>query len=279
MYFWLPIRVLVANFSILRHSDTVEFFPLVSAVAVVIGLLVGLTGVGAGALMTPILIVGFGISPPIAIATDVLYAAITKSVGGIAHIRSGHIQWALLRPLWVGGISGALAGSLVVIFLVREGGAIDWLIYPLAALIALAAISLFMRHLGPEKPLPTTSKALPGPAWALGGGAGIGLGVSFTSVGAGALGMALLSRLSPPGTPAHKLVGTDLLLAIPIAVVASISYLLSGIVDFSLLWSLLAGSLPGVLLGSALSTRVPSRALGLIVATALSVAVIALVVG
>jgi hypothetical protein len=91
--------------------------------------------------------------------------------------------------------------------------------------------------------------------------------------------MALLSRLSPPGTPAHKLVGTDLLLAIPIAVVASIGYLLSGIVDFSLLWSLLAGSLPGVLLGSALSTRVPSRALGLIVATALSVAVIALVVG
>ena len=256
-----------------------EFSPLVSAVAVVIGLLVGLTGVGAGALMTPILIVGFGISPPIAIATDVLYAAITKSVGGMAHIRSGHIQWALLRPLWVGGISGALAGSLVVIFLVREGGAIDWLIYPLAALIALAAISLFVRHLGPEKSLPTTSKALPGPALALGGGAGIGLGVSFTSVGAGALGMALLSRLSPPGTPAHKLVGTDLLLAIPIALVASIGYLLSGIVDFSLLWSLLAGSLPGVLLGSALSTRVPNRVLGLIVATALSIAVVALVVG
>lgn len=239
----------------------------------------GLTGVGAGALMTPILIVGFGISPPVAIATDLVYAAVTKIVGGYAHMRSGHIQWDLLRPLWVGGIAGAVAGSLLVIFVVREGIAVDWLIYPLAALIALAAISLFIRHLAPEGKVRVVREVHNRTGAAVGGGAAIGIGVSLTSVGAGALGMALLTRLSPSGTPAQKLVGTDLLLAIPIALVASLGYLISGIVDFSLLISLLAGSLPGVLVGSALANKFSGRVLGLIVATALSVAVVALVLG
>jgi hypothetical protein len=271
--------LLVAYECILRHSGLVEFFPVVAAVAVLVGVLVGLTGVGAGALMTPILIVGFGVSAPIAIATDLLYATITKTVGGLAHMRSGHIQWKLLQPLWVGGITGAVAGSLVIVFVVRSGDTFEWLKYPLAALIALAAATLFHRHLSSTAVSRGTRRFEAGKAVAVTGGAGIGLGVSLTSVGAGALGMALLSRLSPAGTPSQKLVGTDLMLAIPIALVASVTYLVTGIVDFSLLLSLLAGSLPGVLVGSALSTKVPSKALGLIVASALTLAVIALLVG
>ena len=105
--------------------------------------------------MTPILIVGFGISPPIAIATDVLYAAHYQERGGASPIcvlvTSSGLCFALSG--W-GESREPSSGSLVVIFFVREGGAIDWLIYPLAVLIALAAISLFVRHLGPEKSLP-----------------------------------------------------------------------------------------------------------------------------
>jgi len=100
----------------------------------------------------------------------------------------------------------------------------------------------------------------------------------MTSVGAGALGMALLTKLSPRDTPSQRLVGTDLLLAVPIALLAGVSYLVAGLVDFSLLVSLLVGSLPGVLLGSVLSTRFSSRYLGVVVAAALSAAVVALLV-
>ena len=275
---WVAFFQHVANYYILRHSCLVEFIPTIAAIAVLVGFLVGLTGVGAGALMTPILIVGFGISAPTAIATDLLYAAITKTVGGLAHMRSGHIQWKLLQPLWLGGIAGAIAGSLVIVFVVRSGDTFEWLKYPLAALIALAAATLFHRHLSSTPVFGDTRRPDAGRVVAVAGGAGIGLGVSLTSVGAGALGMALLSRLSPAGTPAQKLVGTDLMLAIPIALVASVTYLVTGIVDFSLLLSLLAGSLPGVVVGSALSAKVPSKALGLIVASALTLAVVALLV-
>jgi len=255
-----------------------EFLPWVSAIAVLIGLLVGLTGVGAGALMTPILIVGFGISAPVAIATDLLYATITKTVGGLAHMRAGHIQWTLLRPLWIGGVVGALVGAALVVALVRSDQVVEWLTYPLAAIVALAAFSLFRRHLARSEPSADIGSHTVDRTKAVSGGAGIGLAVSLTSVGAGALGMALLSQLSPRGTRAHKLVGTDLLLAIPIALVASGAYLMAGIVDFALLGSLLIGSLPGVVIGSLLSQKIPGRPLGLLVASALTVAVIALLV-
>lgn len=268
----------IDSFCCLSHSDAMEFLPSVSAIAVLIGLLVGLTGVGAGALMTPILIVGFGVSAPVAIATDLLYATITKTVGGLAHMRAGHIQWKLLRPLWVGGILGALVGSAIVVTAVRSATIVEWLTYPLAAIVALAAFSLFRRHLTAPKPASEVGSYSVNRLKAVSGGAGIGVSVSLTSVGAGALGMALLSALSPPGAPAQKLVGTDLLLAIPIALFASGAYLLTGLVDLSLLVNLLIGSLPGVLLGSLWSQKIPGRPLGLIVASALTVAVVALLV-
>jgi hypothetical protein len=256
----------------------VEFMVEVTVAALAVGLLVGLTGVGAGALMTPLLIVVFGVSAPVAIATDLLYATITKLVGGVAHMRSGHIQWKLLRPLWVGGVVGAAVGTVVVITTVQTTDSFDWLKYPLAALIALAAVSLFRRHLLPSSQVSAGHRGEGSRGLALAGGAGIGVGVAMTSVGAGALGMALLTKLSPRDTPSQRLVGTDLLLAVPIALLAGVSYLVAGLVDFSLLVSLLVGSLPGVLLGSVLSTRFSSRYLGVVVAAALSAAVVALLV-
>jgi len=253
--------------------------PAIASVSLIVGLLVGLTGVGAGALMTPILIVFFAIPPAIAIATDLVFAAVTKTVGGLVHNRHGGVQWKLLRPLWLGGIGGAALGIAAVFVALDAGGADDLLRIPLAVVIFVAAASMARRAMRPSLDTSVSAASAAPFAWpiAFAGGAGIGLAVSLTSVGAGALGMALLSKLSPPNTPPKLLVGTDLFFAIPIALLAGISYLIGGLVDFSLLGSLLIGSIPGVLLGSLLSARAPTRFLALLISVALTVAAISVV--
>ena len=250
--------------------------PVIASVSLVVGLLVGLTGVGAGALMTPILIVFFAIPPAIAIATDLVFATVTKIAGGLVHIRHGGVQWKLLKPLWIGGIAGTVFG-IAAVFLAIEAGRADHLLrIPLAMLIIVAAVSLASRAIRPNPvgSVHTESGKVPSRALALAGGAGIGLGVSLSSVGAGALGMALLSKLSPRNTPPKALVGTDLLFAVPIALLAGMSYLIGGLVDFSLLGNLLIGSIPGVFLGSLLSAKAPARLLALFISSALVVAAI-----
>ena len=244
---------------------------VIASVSLIVGLLVGLTGVGAGALMTPILVVFFAIPPAIAIATDLVFATVTKIAGGLVHIRHRGVQWKLLRPLWVGGIGGTALGIAAVFLAVDAGRADDLLRIPLAILIIIAAISLAKRAISPSpnRLAETSVGGRSARPIAFAGGAGIGLAVSLTSVGAGALGMALLSRLSPPNTPPKALVGTDLFFAIPIALLAGISYLIGGLVDFSLLGSLLVGSIPGVLLGSLLSSKAPARLLALLISFAL----------
>ena len=256
-----------------------EFDVTLALLAAVIGLLVGLTGVGAGALMTPLLIIGFGVSPAVAIATDLLYASVTKIAGGLTHLRHGGVQWSVLRRLWFGGMLGVGAGVTAVYLLVDSQFDNEVLRIPLAVVILLAALSLLVR-------------SARGDAWeteqkknsdrlketvTISGGAGIGLAVSLTSVGAGALGMALLTRVSPRGTPPRALVGTDLLFAVPIALVAGISYFLGGLVDLELLGNLLIGSVPGVVLGSALAGKAPARFLSLVIGLALIAAAVLMV--
>ena len=233
----------------------------VIAVALVVGLLVGLTGVGAGALMTPILIGGFGIAVPVAIATDLLFATVTKVVGVVIHGRAGQVDWKVSRALWLGSIPGVIIGSLVLVGLVTAGAS-EWLTWLIVVFVAITAYTLIRRAVVTEKPAGLVSEAPP--RWlAPIGGAGIGLGVSLTSVGAGVLGMALLVRMSPDGTPPQRLVATDLLHAVPIALIAGLGYAYSGFVDWALLVTLLIGSLPGVVAGSFLAKFVPSRALNL----------------
>ncbi|KRO39638.1 MAG: hypothetical protein ABR66_05000 [Microbacteriaceae bacterium BACL25 MAG-120322-bin65] len=247
---------------------------LTSAAAALVGFLVGLTGVGAGALMTPILILGFGVAAPVAIATDLVYATITKLVGGVTHMRAGVIQWRLLKRLWIGGVAGAVMGAGIVIAVVELEMDTSWLKYPLGVIIGLASISLFLRLRRKQKPVNPSTEVASNSWVAPAGGAGIGLAVSMTSVGAGALGMALLTRLSPRGTTPQSLVGTDLLLAVPIALTAGLGYLVTGLVDFSLLLSLLVGSIPGVVLGSAVSRKISGPLLSAVVATALMAAAV-----
>ena len=216
--------------------------------------------------MTPILIGGFSVAVPVAIATDLLFATITKILGVAIHGRAGRVDWKVTRALWSGSLPGVLVGSLVLVGLVTQG-ATNWLMWLIVVFVALTGWTLLRR--GFHAPVTMRTSQAPAPRWlAPLGGAGIGLGVSLTSVGAGVLGMALLVRISPRDTQPQRLVATDLLHAIPVAMIAGISYTVSGLVDWGLLGTLLLGSLPGVVIGSLLSGRVPGRvmnsALGII---------------
>jgi len=246
--------------------------------SLIVGLLVGLTGVGAGAAMTPLLVSFFGVPLPTAIATDLLFATITKAVGAVAHGKSGSVNWQLTKRLWTGSIPAVLLGSILLVGFVTAGYT-QWLTLLLVAFVAFTSFSLLQRAVRPKQTARVIHKRK-APRWlAPLGGAGVGLGVSLTSVGAGVLGMALLVRLSPDNTPPQRLVATDLLHAIPIALIAGTSYAISGLVDFELLLWLLSGSIPGVILGALSSKWIPSRALNLTLGLVLATMAVVLVLG
>lgn len=246
--------------------------------AAAVGLLVGLTGVGGGALMTPLLIGVFGVPIPVAIATDLFFATVTKVVGVGLHHRGGNINWRVASRLWSGSIPGVFVG-IGILILVADLAIASWLTWPLVALVLATAFVLAQRAFAKPVGQATTQEEPPaklgtgkyfGPA----GGFGIGLAVALTSVGAGALGMALLVKLSPPHTKPQELVGTDLVHAIPIALIAGIAYGIAGLVSWGLLGLLLAGSIPGVIVGSLLSNKVASRPMNALLSVILTVAAV-----
>lgn len=232
----------------------------VVGVALAVGVLVGLTGVGAGAAMTPALVGIFGVPLPVAIATDLIFATITKAIGVFVHGRAGQVDWRLAKRLWVGSIPGVAVGSILLIGFVTVDQT-RWLLWLLLAFVLFTSVTLLLRGFRPTRSK-VRNPAVSSGRW-LGplGGAGIGLGVSLTSVGAGVLGMALLVKLSPQDTPPQRLVASDLVHAIPIALIAGTSYAFSGLVDLHLLLELIIGSTPGVIVGAAASGKIPPRAL------------------
>lgn len=237
-------------------------------VAGIVGVLVGLTGVGAGAAMTPALIGFFGVPVPVAIATDLIFATVTKTIGALAHGKAGQVDWKLARALWSGSIPAVVLGSLFLVQLVSQGST-TWLSVLLVAIVAFTSWNLLSRALARGNQ-PSEKRAKPTPPWlAPAGGAGLGLGVSLTSVGAGVLGMALLVRLTSHKTSPRVLVATDLVHAIPIALIAGLTYGAAGLVDFRLLGWLLLGSVPGVILGARLSGRMLEKRLNLILGLSL----------
>ena len=244
-----------------------------------VGVLVGVTGVGAGALMTPLLVGVFGVPISIAVATDLIFATITKALGVGFHNRIGHINWAVARQLWSGSIPGVLVGIFILILAV-DSSFTQFLTWPLIVLVVVTALVLAKRAIKGNSTAIVISKAAKLPSirnqslTGIGGGFGVGVAVALTSVGAGALGMALLVKLSPPNTKPQHLVGTDLVHAIPIALIAGIAYGSAGLVSWSLLASLLVGSLPGVAIGSLLSGKVPSRPMNALLAVVLLAAAI-----
>lgn len=227
-----------------------------------VGVVVGLTGIGGGALMTPLLVLVFGVAPQTAVGTDLLFACITKVFGVIIHGRRGTVDWQIVTRLAAGSLPMALVTVLLLGWLntgqIRSG----LIVHALGVVLLLTASGLVMRgHLhklgkGLRSRAPERFKRAQ-PALTILAGAIVGCLVALTSVGAGALGTVMLVYLYPYRLTASKLVGTDLAHAIPLTLMAGAGHLMLGNVEFGLLGSLLLGSIPGILLGSTFSTRVP----------------------
>lgn len=240
------------------------------------GFVVGLTGVGGGALMTPILLIFFSVSPTTAIATDLWFAAITKLVGARVHHTNGNVDWQVTKRLWLGSLPMALL-IVVIVSLGAQVAKVDWLTKAIGIVVLITAIGLLVapklvayargRRIGQ----PERFKAAQ-PALTVMSGGLLGLCVALTSVGAGALGSVMLLYLYPLRMTPHRLVATDIVHAIPLAVVAGLGYLFAGMVDWWMLASLLVGSIPTVLLGSLLAGKIPGRAIQLALALVLMAA-------
>ena len=226
-----------------------------------VGTLVGMTGVGGGALMTPLLILVFGVAPATAVGTDLLFAALTKSGGVWVHARQGTVDWRVAAWLAAGSLPAAASTLLVLSLWVPGGlaGAAPLIGFVLGvALLLTAAILLLRRRL---LALALNSRTAAGRRWpTVAVGALLGVLVSISSVGAGALGVAALLFLHPR-LPIARLVGSDIAHAVPLALLAGLGHWWLGSVDWQLLGALLIGSLPGIALGSRLALRVPERLL------------------
>lgn len=227
------------------------------------GFVVGLTGVGGGALMTPILLLIFSVPPAAAVATDLWFAALTKVVGGRVHHTAGHVDWQVVRRLWLGSLPVALA-VVVLVSLGAAPGRVGWLteaiggVVVMTALVMLAAPRLFQAARNRRLGDPVRFKALQ-PGLTVACGALLGLLVALTSVGAGALGSIMLLYLYPLRMHPHRLIATDIIHATPLAMVAGIGYLFAGLVDWWMLLSLLTGSVPAVIAGGLLSRKIGGR--------------------
>jgi hypothetical protein len=240
------------------------------------GFVVGLTGVGGGALMTPILLLFFGIAPTTAIATDLWFAAITKIAAARIHSKAGQVDWKVVKRLWY----GSLPMAFLVVVLVSLGSKVQkvgWLTQAIGIVVLITAFGLFfapkLLNSARNRRLsnPGKFKAMQ-PALTVTAGAVLGVSVALTSVGAGALGSVMMLYLYPLRMTPHRLVATDIVHAIPLAIVAGLSYLFAGMVDWQMLVSLLAGSIPAVIGGSLLARKTRPRWMQIALAIVLLVA-------
>ncbi len=236
-----------------------------------VGTLVGLTGVGGGSLMTPILILVFGIPPVAAVGTDLLYASATKTVGSTVHGAHGTIDWRVVRRLATGSVPAAALTLLALQSLGISSSKTNVLVSDVlaVALLVTAAALIFRKRLLSVY-AHRVGKLSEGRTFAFTvlTGAVLGALVSSTSVGAGALGVTALIILYPE-LPAVRLVGSDIAHAVPLTLVAGAGHWLIGNINFSLMGMLLLGSIPGILLGSALAPRVPELFLRRVMAVVL----------
>ncbi|BCA59384.1 sulfite exporter TauE/SafE family protein [Sphingomonas sp. HMP6] len=246
--------------------------PLYSLAGVLVGLLVGLTGVGGGSLMTPLLVLAFGFHPATAVGTDLLYASATKTVGTTVHGWRGTVDWHVVGWLALGSVPAAVL-TLVALHSAGEQSAttgraisialgITLILSGLATLFRARIVATLKRAFG--KIGHTRARELTVLL-----GIALGVLVSLTSVGAGALGMTALLILYPD-LPLKRLVGSDIAHAVPLTLLGGIGHWLLGSVDGALLVSLLVGSIPGIVIGSVIASRISDRVLGPILAVVLA---------
>ncbi len=247
--------------------------PLYAFSGFVVGMLVGMTGVGGGSLMTPVLILLFGVHPATAVGTDLLYAAVTKTGGSLVHGFSRSIDWRVVGRLASGSIPATVMTLALLSYLRLDDSAARSLITLVLcmALFITAFVLVFGQSLvnayrartveiAPERTRIATVMV----------GAALGVLVSLSSVGAGAVGVIALVMLYPQ-LPMAKIVGSDIAHAVPLTLVAGLGHWMMGSVDWAIIMSLLAGSLPGIFFGSYFAIRIPERALRLVLAATLFV--------
>ena len=242
-----------------------------------VGLLVGMTGVGGGSLMTPLLTLLFGVPPSVAVGTDLAFAAITKSAGTFTHRLRGTIDWGIVRRLCIGALPAAVVATLAL----KYYGAIDQHLgqlirYSIAGSVLLTVTALLFKTKMLAWITAKPSRQLQGRALMLttvGAGAVLGVLVTVSSIGAGAIGATLLVMLYPR-LSAAEVAGTDIAYAVPLTAIAAFGHWWLGSIDWQLLASLLIGSVPGITLGSWAARAVPERFLrGLLACTLTGVAV------
>ena len=235
-----------------------------------IGAIVGMTGVGGGSLMTPLLLSVFKLNPAVAIGTDLWFACITKTAGSASHHLSGHVEWRITALLLAGSIPASLATVALMHYTGITKGWASALTFSLGIALLLTAVTVAYKQvwhavgLRLEAWLPENRKA---PLTVL-CGLILGVLVSLSSIGAGAIGATLI-MLMYPRLPSHRIVGTDIAHAVPLTLVAGIGHATLGHVDWVLLGSLLIGSIPGIWIGAQLTRKMPEKVVRALLCVAL----------
>ena len=228
-----------------------------------VGALAGLTGMGGGSVMTPLLILVFGVAPAAAVGTDLLFAAATKATGANVHAYRGNVEWRVVGLLAAGSMPAALATVWLIRRLPPHSPALEHAITAgIGVALLISAVGLLFNRAS-DRLATKIAAGLPAPAKpALTIFLGFVLGalVSLTSVGAGAVGIVVLRHLYPQ-IPAVRLVGSDIAHAVPLTLLAGSGHWLIGDVQLALLGSLLLGSIPGICLASRCAHRIPDAAL------------------
>jgi uncharacterized membrane protein YfcA len=247
--------------------------PLYSLSGFAVGLLVGMTGVGGGSLMTPLLILLFGVHPATAVGTDLLYAAATKTGGSLVHGFARSIDWRVVRRLASGSIPATVVTLAVLSHFNLNGDAARSLITLvlsfalfLTAFVLVFGGAIVAAYRARVAELDSRRTAID----TILVGALLGVLVTVSSVGAGAIGVIALVLLYPH-MPMAKIVGSDIAHAVPLTLIAGLGHWMMGSVDWHIISSLLAGSLPGIFIGSYFAIRIPERALKVVLAATLVV--------
>lgn len=246
--------------------------PLYALSGFAVGLLVGMTGVGGGSLMTPLLILLFGIHPATAVGTDLLSAAVSKTAGSVVHGLARSIEWQVVQRLAMGSVPATVLTLGFLALLNQNEVARDLITVILSGVLLLTAAVLlfrgsivrFYRSRFPvldERRTATATVVV---------GAVLGVLVTISSVGAGAIGVCVLLILYP-ALPMARIVGSDIAHAVPLTLVAGLGHWIIGTVDWHIVALLLAGSLPGIILGSYVAVRVPEAVLRGVMAVTLTV--------
>ena len=238
-----------------------------------VGLLVGMTGVGGGSLMTPLLTILFGVPPSVAVGTDLAFAAITKSAGTFTHRLRGTIRWDIVKLLCIGALPAAVATTLALKYFGTVDQSIGQVIrYSIAGSVMLTVVALMFKgkmlawlNAHPERQL--QGRALD--TATIVSGFVLGVLVTVSSIGAGAIGATLLVMLYPRLSSA-EVAGTDIAYAVPLTAIAAFGHWWLGSINWMLLAMLLIGSVPGITLGSWIAKSVPERFLRVLLAVTLT---------